>query len=77
MAENRRRVGGSILEKLITILQNGKVDDGHAFLNHLKQEGRLRLLEAGKDQRIYQFISYAGLRMKLRLDSNGRIEVLP
>ncbi len=70
-------VGGSILENFIALLQKGKVDDGQAFLNKLKNEGQVRLLEAGKDHRIYQFISYAGLRMKLHLDVNGSIKILP
>lgn len=69
-----RRKG--ILENLNIILRNNKANDRQEIINHLQKEGQIRLLEAGKDLRIYQFTSYSGFRTKIRLNVNGSIEVL-
>lgn len=63
--------GEEILEEIIDYLQKNRTSDWAANLSFLKGRGRVRLLEAGRNLRIYQFVSFDGDRLKIKLFSDG------
>lgn len=63
--------GEEILEEIIEYLKKHRTNDWSANLSFLKDRGRVRLLEAGQNLRIYQFVSFGGNRLKIKLVSDG------
>jgi len=63
--------GEAILEEVIEYLKKNKNSDWATNLYFLKGKGRVRLLEAGQNLRIYQFVSFDGDRLKIKLVSDG------
>ncbi|NLM37015.1 MAG: hypothetical protein GX202_02680 [Firmicutes bacterium] len=58
--------GETVLEEIITFLEENKTGDWQKNVAYLKGKGRLRLLEAGRNLRVYQFVSFKGERLKVR-----------
>jgi len=63
--------GEEIIEEIIEYLKQHRTNDWAANLSFLRDRGRLRLLEAGRNLRIYQFVSFEGDRLKIKLVSDG------
>ncbi|HBG16055.1 MAG TPA: hypothetical protein DDW93_04680 [Firmicutes bacterium] len=55
-------------------MQKNRISDWKTIVNYLKEEGRIRLLEAGKDIRIYQYISFSGDKVKICLYQDGTLD---
>lgn len=63
--------GEEILEEIIEYLRKHRTNDWATNLSFLRGRGRVRLLEAGQNLRIYQFVSFNGNRLKIKLVSDG------
>lgn len=64
--------GETVLEEIIAFLEKNRTGDWQKNVAYLKEKGRLRLLEAGRDLRVYQFVSFKGERLKVRFFWDGK-----
>ncbi|HBL36815.1 MAG TPA: hypothetical protein DD734_07375 [Firmicutes bacterium] len=63
--------GVIILEEIIGFLEQNRTGDWRMNIAFLKGKGQLRLVEAGCNLRVYQFVSYDGDRCRIRLFYDG------
>jgi hypothetical protein len=63
--------GVTILEEIICFLEQNRTGDWRMNIDYLREKGKLRLVEAGCNLRVYQFVSYNGDRCKIRLFYDG------
>lgn len=47
------------------------------IVGYLHSQGYVRLVEAGKGLRVYDFYSFAGERMKIAIGNDGFLSVVP
>ena len=63
--------GVKILEEISDFLKQNRTGDWRMNIAFLKGKGHLRLLEAGCNLRVYQFVSFDGDRCRIRLFYDG------
>ena len=79
MANEERRFyfiseeGEKVLEEIIAFIEKNRTSDWQKNVAFLREKGRLRLLEAGRDLRVYQFVSFNGERLKVRFFWDGKV----
>lgn len=62
------------LKEILDYLQNNKPSERQELFHYLNETGRLHLLEAGREIRVYKFTSFSGYSMKLFLYRDGVLE---